>query len=486
MTSISKYASQIILCAVAMWNIADAAVPATIPVPGKPFLMLGTYDVAALGYTIEEVFLKGNATSYKSKVGSDVAQPAETAPYATRILIVRPTDPAKFNGTIVVEWLNVTGGVDAAADWTTLHREIMRSGFAYVAASVQKVGVEGGPNPMGGSYALKKVDPARYGELTHPGDAFSFDMYSQVGSVLREPNASKVLGPLIPKRVIAVGESQSAMFLTTYVNRVDPVAKVYDGFLIHSRFGGSAPLDGASIRSAPAENPQQPVKLRSDLRVPVMTVVTETDVLGGGLLGFYRARQPDTEKLRIWEIAGAAHADTYLMGAGAIDSGSAPIEKLAAALAPTRERPGMKLDRLINSGPQQHYIMQAALSHLDRWLSSSQTPPHGSVLKVVDGEPLTLSMNSDGNAEGGIRTPWVDVPTMRLSGVGSGSSLIAQLVGFSEPFDEATLQRLYPGGQSEYMQKFERSLSAAIEAGFILAADRQEILDLARASYPEK
>jgi hypothetical protein len=230
--------------------------------------------------------------------------------------------------------LNVTGGVDAAADWTTLHREIMRSGFAYVAASVQKVGVEGGPNPMGGSYALKKVDPVRYGQLTHPGDAFSFDMYTQAGSVLRGPNASKVLGPLTVKRVIAVGESQSAMFLTTYVNRIDVVAKVYDGFLIHSRFGGAALLDGASIRSVPAESQQQAVKLRSDLRVPVMTVVTETDVLGGGLLGFYRARQPDTEKLRIWEIAGAAHADTYLMGAGAIDSGSAPIEQLAAALAP--------------------------------------------------------------------------------------------------------------------------------------------------------
>jgi Alpha/beta hydrolase domain len=483
MTSIRKFANQIILCVLAMYGIANAAAPEIVPVPGKPFLMLGTFDVAALGYTVEEVFLKGTATAYKSKTGSDDAQPSETAPYATRMVIVRPIDPAKFNGTVVVEWLNVTGGVDAAADWTTLHREIMRSGFAYVAASVQKVGVEGGPNPMGGSYALKKVDPTRYAQLSHPGDAFSFDMYSQAGSVLRSPNASKALGALVAKRVIAVGESQSAMFLTTYVNRIDAVAKAYDGFLIHSRFGVAAPLDGSSIRSTPIDS-QQAVKLRSDLRVPVMTVVTETDVIGAGLLGFYGARQPDTEKLRVWEIAGAAHADTYLMGAGTIDSGSAPIEQLAAALAPTRERPGMKLDKLINSGPQQHYVMQAALSHLDRWLSSTQPPPRGSALKVIDGEPLTFVMNADGIAEGGIRTPWVDVPTMRLSGVGSGSSLIAQLVGFSEPFDQARLHRLYPGGQSEYLRKFERSLSAAIEAGFVLAADRQEILNLARASYP--
>jgi hypothetical protein len=494
MTAKSSCTKHIILCAFAMWvGFANAAQPETTAMPGKPFLMLGNYDVATLGYTIEEVALQGTATSYKSKAGTHDARPAETAPYATRIVVVRPADPAKFNGTVVVEWLNVTGGVDAAADWTTLHREIIRSGFAYVAVSAQKVGVEEGPNPMGGpSYALKKVDPARYGQLSHPGDAFSFDIYSQAGGVLRgltankAVGAKKVLGPLTAKRIIGVGESQSAMFLTTYVNLVDPMAKVYDGFLIHSRFGGSATLEGASIRGEPADSQPQPVKLRSDLRVPVMTVVTETDVLGARLLGFYGARQPDTERLRIWEIAGAAHADTYLMGAGAIDSGLVPAEKLAAALAPTRERAGMKLEQLINSGPQQHYVMQAALSHLHNWLSGAQAPPHGSPLRVIDGQPPKFALNADGNAEGGVRTPWVDVPTMRLSGVGGEGSLIAQLVGFSEPFDEATLQRLYPGGQSEYLQKFERSLLAAIEAGFVLSADKQEILDLARVSYPAK
>ena len=128
--------------------------------------------------------------------------------------------------------------------------------------------------------------------------------------------------------------------------------------------------------------------------------------------------------------------------------------------------------------------MQAALSHLNNWLASGKAPPKGSPLQVIAGDPLKYSLDDNGHAKGGIRTPWVDVPTMRLSGVGGTGSLIAQLVGSSEPFDDATLKRLYPGGKNEYLKKFEGALSSAISAGFILPADKQEILDLARVSYP--
>jgi hypothetical protein len=38
-------------------------------------------------------------------------------------------------------------------------------------------------------------------------------------------------------------------------------------------------------------------------------------------------------------------------------------------------------------------------------------------------------------------------------------------------------------GCPEYLKKFEASLSAAIKGGFILAEDKQEILDLAAITY---
>ena len=85
--------------------------------------------------------------------------------------------------------------------------------------------------------------------------------------------------------------------------------------------------------------------------------------------------------------------------------------------------------------------------------------------------------------EGGVRTPWVDVPIARLSGIGNSGGPLAFLAGVTEPFDAETLDRLYSGGKSEYLKKFEASLDSAIKAGFILPADRKEILDLAALTY---
>ena len=85
------------------------------------------------------------------------------------------------------------------------------------------------------------------------------------------------------------------------------------------------------------------VKLRTDLRVPVITVITETDLLGGRIPGFSNARQPDNEHLRVWEVPGTSHADAYTFGVGFIDSGSTPLEKLAAGFAPTNKILGSEL-----------------------------------------------------------------------------------------------------------------------------------------------
>jgi hypothetical protein len=220
-------------------NEKRAEAPSVQAIPGKPNLTMGSYDIGELGYLVEEFFVSGNAASYKvageaTPDGKWEALPGTNAAYTTRIVVIRPKDAGKFSRTAVVEWLNVTGGLDVPVDWNMLHREIMRRGHAYVAVSAQKVGIDGKPSAQGsGPAALKKADPTRYGRLNHPGDAYSFDIFSRAGRLVKNPAGSKILGPLVPERVIAVGESQSAIFLTTYVTAVDPVAKVYDGFLIH-------------------------------------------------------------------------------------------------------------------------------------------------------------------------------------------------------------------------------------------------------------
>jgi hypothetical protein len=366
------------------------------------------------------------------------------------------------------------------------HREILRSGYAYVAVSAQKVGIDGAPTPGGMAIGvpLKKQNPDRYGSLNHPGDSFSFDIYTQAGKVVRAAARSKVLGPLEPKRVLAIGESQSAAFLTTYINAVDPLAKVYDGFLVHSRFGGAASLQSSTM--AGGQNQPRTIKFRRDLRVPLLAVETETDLLDGRMPGYRSARQPDHDRLRVWEVPGTAHADNYSFAAGAIDSGTIPMEKLAAAWRPMSEILGAKLAKPINNAPQHHYVVQNALVSLDRWVGEKKAPPKAEPTKIKEGAadtPATFVLDANGLAQGGVRTPWVDVPITRLSGGGNSGSPLAFLAGASEPFDAATLDRLYPGGKKEYLKKFESSLDATIKAGFILPADRKEILELAALGY---
>src|SRR5512139_1369096 len=100
---------------------------AVTPVAGKPTLLLGAYDLAPLGYQAEEFFLSGSATSYAlgcppTSDGVWNATPATDAPYKTRVVVIRPSDPATFNGTALVEWLNVTSGQDMPSEWMVAHR----------------------------------------------------------------------------------------------------------------------------------------------------------------------------------------------------------------------------------------------------------------------------------------------------------------------------------------------------------------------------
>jgi hypothetical protein len=333
---------------------------------GKPALLLGAFDITSLGYVAQEFFISGTASSYSSAAnlsmdGQWSVTPSDTADFTTRMVVLTPADRAQFNGTVLVEWLNVSGGIDAPAVWMMAHREMVRAGYAYVAVSAQRVGVEGGANLMGMDMSLKSQDPMRYSSLRHPGDAYSYDIFSQAGRLVRDGQRNGVLRELCPEHVVALGESQSALFLTTYINAIDPLARVYDGFFVHSRFAPAAPLAGGSILEVLAASTSPAVMFRPDIRVPLITIITETDLFGGPPRGYYIVRQPDNQRLRVWEIAGTAHADNYTIQVAPIDTGSAALTDIVAAYAPTNVLMGQQLDHCINFAPQHHYVLQAAL-----------------------------------------------------------------------------------------------------------------------------
>ena len=183
-------------------------------------------DLASAGYTEQEFFISGNARAYVNSgtFGDDGiwnVSPGATAPYVTRMLVRTPTDPEKFNGTVVVEWLNVSGGVDAAPEWDYAHVELLREGYAWVGVTAQ----------FAGAAFLHIYDSVRYASIFHPGDSWSYDIYSQTGMAILHGNPQP-LGALTQRvhSLIAEGESQSASRMFTYYNAIQPVAQVTRAF----------------------------------------------------------------------------------------------------------------------------------------------------------------------------------------------------------------------------------------------------------------
>lgn len=430
------------------------------------------FDVESAGWVEHEYVAAGTASSYQGELPADgmaSLTPAEQAEYRTRIVVRRPAEAADFNGTVVVEWLNVSGGLDANPDFAFLADELARQGTAWVGVSAQLIGVEGGDVAVSAGSAgeglagkgLKGIDPARYGSLGHPGDAFAYDIYTQVGRALRADDAAGVMGDLQVENVLAIGESQSAFALTTYVDGVHPLTEVYDGYLIHSRGGSGLPLGepGKAMSITDAVVSGKPVTIRTDVDVPVLALETETDVLS--VLNYFPARQPDSEHFRLWEVAGTAHADRSLVGALADD---------------------LECGVEINDGPQR-FVVAAAYRALDNWVRTGAAPPEAPRLEVDEssGEPA-FRRDEDGIVLGGIRLPQVEVPVATLSGdEGPAGGVICLLMGSTIPFAPERLAARYPS-RDDYLAAYESATDEAIAAGFALQDDRQAILDDAEPS----
>jgi hypothetical protein len=409
-------------------------------------------NLAADGYVEQEYFASGTATAFKATSepsdGKWSITPTTSAFYRTRILVRRPTDPARFNGTVVVEWMNVSEG-ESAPDWDYLNPELVNDGYAYVGVSAQALGVNGGKSILGSAGGgLITDEPARYGTLHHPGDQYALDMFAQIGKALRSPKQT-ALGGLHPKHIVAVGESQSAYYLTTFADALQPLTNTFDGIFIHSRGGTGAALSGSAITSS-SQGPTD-LRIRTDLRVPVFMFETQTDLIE---LGYAAAQQPNTDRIRTWEVAGTSHADAYLVGAA------------AGVLGCTTP---------INDGPQ-HEVVQAAFAAFNKWVDSGTPPPSPPPFRLSSTKPAVLALDAHGNVIGGVRTPAVDVPISTLSGAApAGTSELCSLFGSAIPFSASTLASLYPT-KADYLTAYQASLDKAIKGGYILDADKAALL----------
>jgi hypothetical protein len=454
--------------------------PSTVPGdPGHDYpFSAAIVDLKAHGWVEEEFFIEGIANRYDTPALTTATIVDRKHPYKTRIVVRRPAAGARFNGTVLVEWNNVTAGRDLDIDWFQTHEHLLRSGYAWVGVTPQLVGVE----------ALKVWSAKRYSTLdvTHAGtvarDDLSYDIFAQAGQAVRNAGKGNVMGGLRVQRIIATGHSQSAGRLATYVNSVHPLGKVFDAVVLH---GGGG-------------------KVRTDLDIPVWKLLAETDVQNQAA-----NRQPDTNTFRTWEVAGNSHVDvkftsysrhltardgspsappsaTSAARGGAPAGRAAPPPPAARGAAPSSQ--GLRTSA--NAGGCErppyshipfHHVFNAAIDHLVLWVKDGKLPPAAPPIEVTSlGPPAVIARDSAGNARGGIRLSQHAVPTAVNTGVNSGPGF-CRLFGSHEPFDAATLAKLYPS-HDKYVTQVKEVTQQNLKAGYILKADRDATIAEAEAS----
>jgi hypothetical protein len=215
------------------------------------------------------------------------------------------------------------------------------------------------------------------------------------------------------------------------------------------------------------------VKIRKT-KVPVLTLQTETDLV---LLGSVPSRQADTNRFRLWEVAGSAHADAYTGLLGFNDTGDGSTE--LTLLDPTKADGGpLQCGGPINSGPG-FAVLDAALVRLDRWVRGGAPPARAARLALAPGAKVRLVRDRNGNAKGGVRTPLVDVPVATLSGEKNRGGTFCAVFGNTIPFDATKLRALYPTN-ADYVKVFDRSAAKAVAAGFLLPTEAEHFKAAAR------
>jgi Alpha/beta hydrolase domain len=478
------------------------AVPQTPSIPGAPYI-----NLKEVGYAEREFTMSGGATIYKQsglwssngKWGVSVSQ--SNVPYTTRLLVRYPTNPAKFNGTVVFEWLNDTTGGDQDPVWAQLYDELINKGYAYVGVTAQRPGMKD----------LAAWDPARYGTLGDSNDGQSYEIFTQAAEAVKA-NSATLLGGLTPKELIGTGDSQSAFRVDTYVNAIQPLKHAFNGFLAVGRAGTAAPIGEGLLAASPL-----PALIRTDNTAPFIQLNTQGDIEE---LDAAAARQSDNNYLRTWELAGASHIDAHEAAyeTETIAREEPTVEVPSCVLGTPIEGTGTALDGHNQTDNMPLFeVEDAAMAALQNWLTKGVAPPHSpqiSTIPVFFGLYDLVNKNQYGIAKGGIQMPDAQVPVEDYSAINFASfseedlnplqimselegiftfletggisnealrdSGLCLLSGYFTDFSHSTLKSMYPTTAS-YASKFASAANAEVSAGFMTPEDAANAIANANA-----
>lgn len=409
-------------------------------------------ELVANGYIEEEFFIEGRANRYTSAAMENAEVEDSGHRYKSRLIVRRPESQQGFNGIVIIEWLNVTGGTDKDIDWWQSGGHLVRNGYAYIAVSAQRLGID----------TIKQWSPGRYGTLdvTNDGlvmnDALSYDIFSSVARAVKRvgegsiATETDILGELRAEQIIATGHSQSASRLATYLNNVHPLEPLFDGFMVH---GGGG-------------------RIRDDQPVKIFKLMAEGDMVR-------RAAnpQPNSNNFRQWEVAGSSHVDVpfeieFARSRNLMDG--LPFDNVEP------RSPGCDLPAY--SRVPFRDVMNAAFEHLVVWIKDGTLPPTAEPLQVAQMVPrLEFARDNYGNILGGIRLAEHAVATAKNTGMNSGTNGFCRLYGSHEPFDQPTLEMLYPD-HDDYVSAVRAAVEQNLADGYILPYGAERTIREAQAS----
>jgi hypothetical protein len=462
----------------------------------------------SMGYLQEEYFISGWANEY------DLADPDDTSsfavvvrmpnlPYKTRILVRRPAEPSLFSGNVIVEFLNPSGGYDIATAWEAYWNYIIPNGDVWVGVTCKNTILYNlAPWPQG----LKVFDPVRYATLSFDRDrAQAWDIFTQLGALLKSSDPSNPLVAdgfsLTNVKLYGHGYSQTGGYLITYINFFHSLAKldngqpIYDGYLANSAGGPIWINDDYSDPSTPSMGfgpypPTDPRRVIQPCGVPVMHTLTETEIaMPDPFLNALPTRRPDSDVypdlFRHYEIPGACHMSAESFAAGPTN---ADIQKTLGYVCP------FCCTGTLSDFPS-HYIFDGTLANIEEWVRTGTLPPKGDLIQLTSGG--VIARDAFGNAKGGIRTPYVDVPiktylpmsppcpTCPPESLCAGCSFWCVILGNITPFDQATLKGLYKN-HGGYVSKFVKSTQQLFKSGWITEAEMELMKTGAAESHVPK
>lgn len=443
-------------------------------------------DLSAEGYVEEEFLVKSTANVYDWSAEDSLSTLA-AGPYVTRIVVRRPARRRAFSGNVVVEMLNPTSLHDLDIVWAASQDHFIRKGDIWVGLTVKPSSIA----------ALKKFDANRYGTLSMatPGtprctsptwsgataeteNGLVWDMVSQLGALLKSDAGSNPVRRFDVRSAYLTGYSQTANYLTTYINAIAPRATLENGEPV---FEGYLPIASAVSRvpinqcAAPPEPGSARWVIQPPGDAPVIAIQTLSDFYA--LNGFFGRRADSTGEggnYRLYEVAGAGHVWATQV-AHAVGS----EDLVRSGFPATWWDPYCERD--VTTFPLE-YAMNAAFMNMYRWVDRGIPAPIAPRIEVTDptSPTATAVRDASGNVVGGLRLPAIEAPRAAYFGTTSGTGTCQILWGHEEALSGEQLAALYPTDR-DYLAQVRRSARALARARWLTRADARAIIGAARA-----